>query len=108
MILYQTEMDTQQLKQGYFTNKNELVGLVCKHDIAPDNPFNPYNIELPKLIHQGEQVTIVASDDYLTVSMDGIAMSAGVLGETVKVKNLSSKRIIEAQVTGKKYVKITL
>ncbi|HAT7834328.1 TPA: flagella basal body P-ring formation protein FlgA, partial [Legionella pneumophila] len=28
------------------------------------------------------------------------------LGDSVKVKNLSSKRIIEAQVTGKKTVKV--
>jgi flagella basal body P-ring formation protein FlgA len=106
--IYQTEMDTQKLKQGYFTNKQELVGLVCKHDIAPDSPFNPYNIELPKLVHKGEQVTIVANDSNLTVSMHGIAINEGVLGETVRIKNLSSKRIIEAQVTGRKNVKVIL
>jgi flagella basal body P-ring formation protein FlgA len=39
--------------------------------------------------------------------MDGIAMNEGALGDSVKVKNLSSKRIIEAQVTGKKTVKVT-
>lgn len=106
--IYQTEMDTQKLKQGYFTDKSELIGLVCKHDIPPDSPFNPYNIELAKLVHKGEQVTIVANNDNLTISMDGIALNEGVLGETVKVKNLSSKRTIEAQVSGKKNVRVVL
>jgi flagella basal body P-ring formation protein FlgA len=106
--IYQTEMDTQKLKQGYFTDKNELVGLICKHDISPDSPLNPYNIELAKLVHKGEQITIVASNDNLTVSMDGIALNEGVLGDTIKVKNLTSKRIIEAQVTGNKNVRIIL
>lgn len=106
--IYQVEMDTQKLKQGYFTDPRELIGLICKHDISPDSPLNPYNIELAKLVHRGDQVTIVASDDSLSVSMDGIAMSEGVLGESVKVKNLSSKRVIEAQVSGNKIVRVTL
>ena len=106
--IYPTEMDTQKLKQGYFTDKNELIGLVCKHDISADNPFNPYNIELAKLVHKGEQVSIVANDNNLTISMDGIALNEGVLGETVRVKNLSSKRTIEAQVAGRKSVKVIL
>lgn len=106
--IYQAELDTQKLKQGYFTDKNELIGQVCKHDIAPDTPFTPYNIELAKLIHKGEKVTMVASDDYLTVSMDGVALDEGVLGEMIKVKNLSSKRVVEAQVTGRRNVKVVL
>lgn len=106
--IHETEMDTQKLKLGYFTNKNELIGLICKHDIPPDNPFNPYNIELAKLVHKGEQITIIANHDNLTISVDGIALNEGVLGDTVKVKNLSSKRIIEAQVTGKKNVKVII
>ncbi|BCA95935.1 flagella basal body P-ring formation protein FlgA [Legionella antarctica] len=106
--IYQTEMDTQKLKSGYFTNKNELIGLVCKHDVAADSPFTPYNIELAKLIHKGEEVTIVANNENLTVSMPGIALNEGALGDTVKVKNRSSKRIIEAQVTGEKRVTVVL
>lgn len=105
--IYQTELDVQKLKQGYFTDSKELIGLVCKHDITPNSPLNPFNIELAKLVHKGEQVSIIAAHDNLTVSMDGIAMDEGALGDSVKVKNLSSKRIIEAQVTGKKTVKVT-
>jgi flagella basal body P-ring formation protein FlgA len=106
--IYQVEMDTQKLKQGYFTDSRELIGLICKHDISPDSPLNPYNIELAKLVHRGDQVTIVANNENLSVSMDGIAMSEGVLGESVRVKNLSSKRVIEAQVSGNKTVKVVL
>jgi flagella basal body P-ring formation protein FlgA len=106
--IYQIEMDSQKLKQGYFTDKKELIGLICKHDISPDSPLNPYNIELAKLVRRGDQVTIVATNDNLTVSMDGIAMSEGALGDSVRVKNFSSKRVIDAQVAGEKKVKVVL
>ena len=105
---YQAEMDSQKLRQGYFTDPKDLIGLVCKKDIQADSPLNPYNIELAKMVHRGETVTIVAAGGNLMISMDGIAMSDGVLGDLVKVKNATSKRIIEAQVAGMKKVKIVL
>lgn len=106
--LQQVEMDSQRLKQGYFTDKQQLIGLISKQNIPPNSPLNPYNIELAKLIHKGEQVAIIATDNLLTISMDGIALSEGVLGDLIKVKNKSSHKIVEAQISGKKQVKIIL
>lgn len=106
--IYQAELDSQKLKQGYFLDKNALLGQVCKQNISPDNPLTPYNIELDKLVHKGEQVSIIAGHDNLAISMAGIAVDDGALGEPVKVKNLSSKKIIEAQVSGLKKVQVVL
>lgn len=106
--IYQTEMDVQKLKQGYFSDNKEVLGQVCKQHILADNPLTPYNIELPKLVQRGEQVAIIIAHDNLNISMDGIAINDGVLGETIKVKNLSSKRIVEAQVSGIKKVMVNI
>lgn len=105
---YQTELDVQKLKQGYFIDAQAIIGQVCKQNINADSPLNPYNVELAKLVNRGDQVTITATNNALTISMDGVAITEGALGEPVKVKNLSSKRIIEAQVSGVKKVTITL
>lgn len=106
--IYQVELDVQKLKQGYFIDSHELLGQVCKQNISADSPLNPYNIELAKLVHKGEQVSITAFNEGFSVSMDGVALDDGALGEPVKVKNLSSKRVIEAQVSGSKKVKVTI
>lgn len=106
--IYQVEMDVQKLKQGYFTDDIEILGQICKQNISADNPLTPYNIELPKLVHRGEQIVIVVSHDNLNISMDGVAMNDGALGESIKVKNLSSKRVIEAQVSGIKKVQVII
>lgn len=105
---YAMEMDTQKLKQGYFTNAQELIGLVCQKNIAPDSPLNSYNVELPKLVRRGEHIAITTGNDNLSISMDGIALDEGANGDKVRVKNLSSKRVIEAQVVGTKKVKVAL
>ncbi|MCE0723085.1 MULTISPECIES: flagellar basal body P-ring formation chaperone FlgA [Legionella] len=106
--IYQAEMDVQRLNHGYFTNQDLLIGQICKQNIGPNNPLSPYNIEAAKLINKGEHVSIVASDSNLTVSMDGIALEEGSLGETIKVRNLSSKKIIEAQITDSKKVNVII
>ena len=106
--IYQTEMDIQKLNHGYFTEKDVLIGQICKKNIPPNSPFNPYNIELAKLINKGERISIVAHDNNLTVSMDGIAVEEGSLGETIKVRNLSSNKIIEGLVSGKKKVQVVI
>lgn len=93
--IYQTELDVQKLKQGYFTDSKELIGLVCKHDITPNSPLNPFNIELAKLVHKGEQVSIIAAHDNLTVSMDGVAMDEGALGDSVKVKIFPQNELLK-------------
>lgn len=106
--IYQTEMDVQKLKHGYFTDRHELLGQVCKQNINIDTPITAFNIELAKLVHKGEQVSITATNGPLTIAMEGIALDNGAKGEPVRVKNITSKRVIEAQVTGRKKVKVTL
>lgn len=104
--IYQTEMDVHRLKYGYFEDIDDLVGQMCKTNIAINSPFSPHNVELAKIIRKGEKVSIVTSNNNLTVSMDGIAMNEGALGENIKVRNIVSKKIIEAQVAGKKRVTV--
>lgn len=104
--IYQTELDVHKLKHGYFNDIDELAGRVCKQNIAINSPFNPNNVELAKIIHKGEKVIISTNNNNLTISMDGIAINEGSMGETIKVKNLSSKKIVEAQIVGEKKVSV--
>lgn len=104
--IYPAEMDVHKLKYGYFNDIDGLVGQVCKQNVAINSPFNPHNIELEKIIHKGEKIAIIMNNNNLTVSMDGVAVNEGSMGETIRVKNLSSKKIIEAQIIGKKQVSV--
>lgn len=106
--LYEAEMDVQQLKQGYFKENKKVIGLIAKHNIKEGAAITPYNLQLPKLVLKGERVSIVAKGESFKISMDGVAMEEGTLGESVRVKNLSSQRIIEASVASRKVVEIIL
>ncbi len=104
--LFLSAQNIQRLRQGYFTDINKVKGQIAKHNIPSGQALSPYNLMLPKLVKRGEEVAIVAYNDSFKVSMKGIALESGILGETIKVRNLSSKRTIEAFVSAQKEVKV--
>jgi flagella basal body P-ring formation protein FlgA len=50
------------------------------------------------LVRRGQKVVILAKIEGLRVKMQGIALQDGSQGMTIKVKNKSSRRIIEGTV----------
>ena len=106
--IVETTIDTTLLKHGYFSDRNEVVGHVCKQEITEGHALTPANIKMAFLINKGDQVSIQAVNETLTVSMNGIALNDGSIGEMIRVQNLSSKKIVEGRVSANKQVRVTL
>jgi len=102
------QMDISQIKQGYLTDPDDVIGRICKQTINQGSALTMENVQKPVLIHKGEQVSINAITDALNVSMSGIALQDGQMNDIIRVKNNSSKRIIEAQVMAVQQVKVDL
>lgn len=98
--IYTLEMDTQALKQGYFTKKEDIIGQLCKNNIAPGTALTPANLEMAKMIKRGERVKIMVKQTGFTISMEGMALTDGIMGDVIEVRNLTSKKLIQATVNG--------
>ena len=96
MIL--VEKDLSRIKYGYFTKIEHLVGKQLKRRIPQNKIIKVNYVKSPTLIKRGEIVSIVAENNGYSVKMSGTAMADGIYGERIRVKNLSSKRIIEGTV----------
>jgi flagellar basal body P-ring formation protein FlgA len=103
-----SERDIKQLKRGYFQNKEEVIGLITKHNLQPGRTISPYNLSLPALVNRGEEIIITAINKSIQVSMKGIAINSGTLGEIIRVKILSSNRIIEAKIVKRRKVEVNI
>lgn len=101
-------MDISQLKQGYFSDPAQVIGQVTKQNLNQGSTLLPGSLQNDVLIHKGQQVSIEAINDNFKVSMTGIALSNGTINDLVKVKNLSSNKVIEAQVISRSEVKVAL
>jgi flagella basal body P-ring formation protein FlgA len=96
------------LHDGFFDKIEETVGQITKQPIPAGRWLSPRNIEAPKLIKQGEFVSIFTRNPGFEVKTQGKALKAGALGARIKVENLNSKQIIEGVVTAPQQVEVFL
>lgn len=100
--------DINTLYTGYITDLNDVIGKVLKRPLVFGKAVNPLMIESPNAIRRGQRVTILAGNKRFSVRMPGKALSNGKPGQIIRVKNLSSKRIIEGTVTYDGYIRVRL
>jgi flagella basal body P-ring formation protein FlgA len=94
------------LGRGYFTNKADLLGKTTRQAIRQDQVLNPGLIKSSSWVKRGEQVELIAQTENFSVSVQGEALSNGSEGEQVRVKNLSSGRVVEGIVTRRGVVRV--
>ncbi|WP_457676262.1 flagellar basal body P-ring formation chaperone FlgA [Thiolapillus sp.] len=88
-----------KLPQGYFVSPDQLVGKKLKRNLGPGLALTPTMVKARAIIKRGQQVILVSRSKGISVRMQGKAMGSAAPGELIKVKNLSSKRIVEGTVT---------
>lgn len=94
------EVDTTGLRKAYFTQIEDVVGLLSKRSIATGATLHAGLLKQAKLVKRGSRVEIVANFDGLEVRMRGEALSDGGRGDRIRVKNLNSGRVISGTVVG--------
>ncbi|MCW8878745.1 MAG: flagellar basal body P-ring formation chaperone FlgA [Kangiellaceae bacterium] len=60
------------------------------------------------MVCRGQKVNVSAVNEYLTIFVEGVALSDAILGETVQIRNSQSKRVFGAIVTGKDQLSVKL
>ena len=79
---------------------SELIGMVPRRALRAGEPVKQVDVAKPILVDKNQLVTVTYSTKGLSLSMRGRAQNAGSMGETIKVQNPQSKRMLEGVVTG--------
>ena len=102
------ERDVGTLKQGFLSQLDQAVGMKLLRPTVLDQVLTPQHLEQPELIQKGDQVVIIARSGSLAVRMPGEALVKGGLSEQIRVRNLNSKRVVKARVTGPGQVEVAM
>lgn len=94
MLTY-SEQDKNELYSGYYKDMNAILGQVSTGTIATGSVLTKHNVSRPILIHQNQNVSIIAQKGAIMVKADGIAKNDGALNDTIKVYNPASKRMLD-------------
>lgn len=102
------KLNTRKLTHGYYKDSAPIIGKLAKRSMQKNHIIAPNNLMFAKLIKKGELVKITAKNDQVQVSVKGIALQSGAAGQIIAVKNMTSKKVIEGKVVGRKAVLINI
>jgi flagellar basal body P-ring formation protein FlgA len=91
---------------AYPGSRSEVIGKKLKRDIPAGTVITSQVLEDQVLVQSGEIVSIIAENPRLAIHTNGKALDRGKMGETVRVKNLTSGKEIYGKVTGNSVVSV--
>lgn len=95
-----------QLNRGYYNSATYLKNMEAKRNIKAGQILTPNMVKAQKLVLRGQHITILVQKGGLNLRAKGKALMDGKEGQMIKVANLSSKKLIYAQVISEGIVKI--
>ena len=93
---------------GVFTDASDAIGRKLIANVGEGRVLQARQLEQNWMIARDMLVEIAFQNSSVSVSMPGIALQNGQLGELIEVRNSSSGRILQATVTGPQKVKINV
>lgn len=102
------ERDVGNLGPGYLTQLDQAVGMKLLRPTVLDQVLTQQHLEQAEVIRKGDHVVIIARSGSLSVRMPGEALDKGGLQTQIRVRNLNSKRVVKARVTGPGQVEVAM
>jgi len=97
-----------QLNYGYYGSAKSLKNMEAKRNIKMGQIITPHLVKAQKMVLRGQHITIVAQNGNLNLRVKGKALMDGQQGQTIKVRNLNSKKLIYARVVSAGVVEVGL
>ena len=91
---------SDRLRRDTILNASDLIGMAAKRGLRPERPLHTSVVQRPVLVSKGSLVTVSLKAPKMILTTRGKALQNGSDGETVRIVNLRSNKIIEAEVTG--------
>jgi flagella basal body P-ring formation protein FlgA len=95
------------LRRNTVMDTQELIGKSPKHMISQGRPIRMDEIARPAIVERGAQVTMFFRSQNLEIKTLGEALEPGAKGDVIRVRNLSSKAIVQGTVESSNRVLIS-
>lgn len=107
-LVVRKTISLSQAPHGYFTSLDSVISMESSRNIRAGQIITPGQLKARKWVQRGQLVSIVAESGPLSLSVRGKAMDDGRPGQLIKVRNLSSNKIIHGRVTGPGKISISI
>lgn len=93
------EVDVSLVRGQFFRNAHTIIGKEAKRNLKSGDILLDRHIQFPIVVSKGEQIFLTATTGSLNVKIPVTALRNGRVGDAIRVRNESSKRVISAKVT---------
>lgn len=93
-----TRMNIAQVGNGYLLDPLRAIGKELKRSLSMGQAVKISHLKEPQIIKRGDKVVLEAGNRAVKVVTSGKALSAGQLGEQIRVRNSKSERVVDATV----------
>ena len=100
--------DISMLGDNQISKPEQAIGKQLSKSLREGDLIFGRLLKSPPLVKRGDLVTIIAKSGGLQITAPGKVNNAGALGEIVRVKNLMSRRILQARVVDQGVVEVDL
>lgn len=87
---------------------NAILGMAARRALTPGEPVRRGDIEAPILVERRQLVILRLETEAMVLTTQGRALEDGAKGETIRVENPQSGRIVDGTVSGPGQVSVTL
>ncbi len=92
------ELEPTKLRPEYVSDANMLIGKTSIHGILQARPIILSQLTAPKVMFKDKPMTLIYNNAALKIQTAGIALENGGIGQTIRVKNANSNRILVAKI----------
>jgi flagella basal body P-ring formation protein FlgA len=100
------EVPEDRVTADVVTESSQLIGREIRHDLPEGEILRSHDIMPPQLVKRGTLVTMKIETPYILITAQGKALQDGAEGDTVRVTNTQSNRIVEGIVIAPGVVEI--
>ena len=90
-----------------YTRIEEVVGKQVSRSTAANEVLTVAQAEPPQVMRHGSAIVLVYENAHLRVETSGEALQAGKVGETIKVKNPASGKLLQGTIVDAKTVRVS-
>lgn len=95
-----TEVPAARLSSTMITSIDALSGQVARRNLRANTPLFAFDFSKPVIVKKGELITITVDFPGIQLSAQGQAMANAGVGDVISIMNTTSRRMVEARITG--------
>lgn len=107
-LLQYRSADLSKHHHSVETSINKLLGMTVKRAVSKNDIISRRYLENKQLVNKGEHVLLQINTAGFSANVKAIALQDGQLGELIKVKNLTSDKIVQGKVVDVRVVEAIL